>query len=213
MRKPPTLRVAPRAGFAREAHTVAAVDAAKLAPAWALAAAGVLVGCGFDGAPGNASPLPHASELGAGSVVVPICPDVCALEVSPPRGQADGNPTNVFEMNVGGALCAGSMRAGQVVLVYPAEWTGTASPGKGQAKPPRHWIVWGLLSAAERVIVARAGGMSSKTLGAYIHDACEAIAHGRAVKYSDPVHNLLDAVGLLLFALGRMGRGGAKVRS
>lgn len=205
MRKPPQIRTAPRPGFAKLAPVVAAVDAAKHTPAWAVAEGGELKACGFD---------PNPGVMGTPLLQHDIVPDVCVLEASRSYGMRDsGKHGDILAESIGGALCAGSMRALEVVLIHPDEWAGTASSGKGSAKPARHARVWEILTPGERSIVARASeSFTPYQLGHHIGDACEAIALGRKFKYSDPVHNLLDAVGLLLFAVGRMGRGGSTVR-
>ncbi len=198
-------------GFAKLAPVVAAVDSAKHAPAWALAEGGELTACAFDGAPGNASPLPHAHELGAGHVVVPMLPDVCVLEASRSYGSKDhGKHGDILAEAIGGALCAGSMRAGEVVLIAPDEWAGSGP------KPPRHSAVWEALTYRERALVKalyRPQKGDERYLENHIERACEALSYSRKPAYSNPIHNILDAVGLLLFAVGRIGRAGAKLKA
>lgn len=197
-------------GFARDVGVVAAVDAAKHTPAWALAEIGELTACGFDTAPGTAAGLrgwpfePSTdSELAEPSVVV--------LEASRSYGSKDhGKHGDILAESIGGALCAGSMRAGEVVLIAPDEWAGTGP------KPPRHWAVWEALTAPEQRLVAAhfAPQRGEATdVATYIEEARDALSYGRKLKYSNPIHNILDAVGLLLFALGRIGRAGAKIKA
>lgn len=209
MRKAPEVRIPPRSGFAIGPHFVAAVDAAKLTPAWALGHSGQLQAVGLDSEPGVSCcpgwPVNPRSDSGTAE------PAVCVLEVSPPRGARDGNPHNIFEQNVGGALTAGSMRADSLVLVFPDEWAGQSK------KPPRHWAIWNVLTPSERALVAEhfdkplesaCSDARVVALGEHIERACESLAYGQTVRYSHPVHNLLDAVGLFLFAVGRIKRGG-----
>lgn len=195
-------------GFAKRHQRVAAVDAAKHAPAWAFAELGVLTACGFDATPGRGWPYITS-------------PDVAVLEASRSYGSKDhGKHGDILAESIGGALCAGSMRAGEVVLIAPDEWAGSASSGKDTAKPPRHQAVWEALSPAERALIAvhfkpgpESPAFKVALLGTYIDCACIAISYGRKPDYSDPIHNILDAVGLLLFALGRIGRAGAKIKA
>lgn len=207
MRTLPTVTKRKLPGFARGVEVVAAVDAAKHAPAWALADRGELRACGFDTTPGTLAAIdwsalapPHARGIG-----------VCALEASRSYGSKDhGRHGDIIAESIGGALCAGSMRAGEVVLIAPDEWAGTGP------KPPRHQAVWGALTAPEQRLVAAhfspaPGDM--ELLGLYINAACTALSYGQKLNYSNPIHNILDAVGLLLFALGRIGRAGAKIKA
>lgn len=200
-------------GFAKLAPVVAAVDSAKHAPAWALAEGGELIACGFDLAPGvNIPGGAWPSRIDGYSVQPsrPLEPDVCVLEASRSYGSKDhGKHGDILAEAIGGALCAGSMRAGEVALVAPDEWAGNGP------KPPRHQEVWAVLTRAERVLVQahykpRRG--EPVDLGDYIAAACTALAYGRGLKYGNPIHNILDAVGLLLFAVGRIGRAGAKIK-
>lgn len=188
-------------GFARSMPVVAAVDAAKHAPAWALADRGELIFCGFDHHPGLGLDCP---------LLNPTTGDIVVLEASRSYGSKDhGKHGDILAEAIGGALCAGSMRAGEVVLIAPDEWVGTGP------KPPRHQAVWEALTPDERALVAQQWkpGTWKGTLAQYIEAACDALSYGRKVKYSNPIHNILDAVGLLLFALGRIGRAGAKIKA
>ncbi len=195
-------------GFAKLVPVVAAVDAAKHAPAWALAEGGELVGCGFDTEPGTSNNAYHPTNW------YPI--NVCVLEASRSYGSKDaGKHGDILAESIGGALCAGSMRAGEVVLIAPDEWAGSASSGKGTAKPPRHQAVWEALTARERALVEACYTPQrgeAATLWEYIRLACEAVTYGRGLRYGNKIHNILDAVGLLLYALGRIGRAGAKIK-
>ncbi len=193
-------------GFAKLAPVVAAVDSAKHAPAWALAEGGELTCCSFDTALGRAPPLPWHGRPG-----FQIPPDVCVLEASRSYGSKDhGKHGDILAEAIGGALCAGSMRAGEVVLIAPDEWAGTGP------KPPRHHAVWEALTYRERALVEahyKPQRGEPKALADYIEAACDALSYGRKPKYSNPIHNILDAVGLLLFAVGRIGRAGAKTKA
>lgn len=201
MRTLPKVTLSKRPGFAKLAPVVAAVDSAKHAPAWALAEGGELTECGFDNTPGR---LSHPFRAAVTNV------DVVALEASRSYGSKDtGKHGDILAEAIGGALCAGSMRAGKMMLVAPDEWAGSGP------KPPRHAAVWGALTARERALLQAhykpTRGQPSY-LGDHIAAANDALCYGRKYSYANPIHNILDAVGLLLFAVGRIGRAGSKIR-
>ena len=202
MRKPPQVRTPPASGFARGCEWVAAVDAAKHAPAVALGCTGVLTLVTFDLNPG----APGVKRIS--------CPGVVVLELSRSYGARDtGRHQDILDETCGGALTAGALCGEQVVLVHPDEWAGQTE------KPARHQLIWKQLKDPERELVAAASPAFNKithatpfAIQAHIEAACDALALGKTPKYSHPVHNLLDAVGLYLFAVGRIRKGGAKPR-
>lgn len=188
-----------RAGFGAGVDCITCVDAAKLTPAWVLgigAGLSCITNAGFDATPGIDSPLPlHVDES----------PDLVVWEKSRAY-QGDPRPQDIIDETAGGALTVGSMRAARIVSIPPDEWTGQTK------KPPRHWKIWRLLSHAERAVIANAAGMSAAVVERHIDHACERLSKtGRVEGYTHKVHNLLDAAGLFLFVVGRMGRGGKRV--
>ncbi len=206
MRKPPRVLNAPLPGFARHQAIVAAVDAAAHTPAFAIAEGGELRAVGFDINPGV---VDHPAEWYEHRI------DTAVLEASRSYGAKDaGKHGDIIAESIGGALTVGSMQARRVAFVAPDEWAGQTK------KPPRHRQVWAALTVRERELVAEATRRSLKasehhtveSLTKHILAACERLQRGLKPSYSDPVHNLLDAVGLLLFAVGRLGRGGAAIR-
>jgi hypothetical protein len=95
-----------------------------------------------------------------------------------------------------GAIIAGTFRA-PIIPYYPNEWKATVK------KPVHHRRLWRVLSPAERFLLPVG-------VAAVIDAAVKSYAAtGKVTKYSHEWHNLLDAVGLGLFHLGRTGRGGA----
>ena len=85
-----------------------------------------------------------------------------------------------------------------VQLVAPARW-------KGQVcKPICHARIWRELSAGERVECSESFGMHPLDIEKKITDACKSYAKTRKVtRYSWAAHNLLDAIGIGLWALKR----------
>lgn len=201
-----------RMGFGLTYHEVACVDAAKGSPAWVLGTdqnhtrAHVITHAGFDATPGEQTPLPgYPGTLYRSTDSGNVHPDLVVWEKSRAY-RGDPRPQDIIDETAGGALCVGAMHALRIVSIPPDEWTGQTK------KPPRHWKIWRLLSAAERAIIANAAGMSARAVAAHIETACQALAKtGRVVGYTHKVHNLLDAAGLFLFVVGRMGKGGKRV--
>lgn len=198
MRKVPELRVPPVSGFASGGYEVAAVDAAKQEPAFVFGYCGRIEAAGFDTTPGRDSPLKngvHDQNI-----------DHVVLELSRSYGSRDaGKHGDIIAETCGGALTAGAMRAGRMTLVHPDEWAGQTQ------KPPRHQRIWEVLAPGERKIIAAAAGVQPRDVDIHIELACDAIALGKKPKYSHKVHNLLDAAGLFLFAVGRIKKGGGRV--
>jgi hypothetical protein len=88
------------------------------------------------------------------------------------------------------------------LYVIPEDW-------KGQfKKPPHHRKVWAELSPAERKVFAEGAGLEVDFITEKIETACQTLARTRKVTgYSWKAHNLLDAVGLGLWHLGRLHTG------
>lgn len=86
--------------------------------------------------------------------------------------------------------------------VRPREW-------KGQVpKPIHHRRVWSVLDARERAVLCQIARYTAGEVELRIETACRRYAEtGKVRGYSWQAHNLLDAVGLGLWDLGRMGRG------
>lgn len=187
------IRSTTRSGFA-QGQIVVGVDSSKKAPGWACASAhGRIVAAGIDDNPG------------AGEVAFELPterPHVAVYEVARFRS-TDPRPQDLIDESCGGALTAGSFRADRVVPLMPDEWT------SGASKPARHDRIWEALDRDERAIVAAASGKSELQIRNYIDAALELAAYGRNWKniYTHRIKDILDAVGIVLFAVGRMGRG------
>jgi hypothetical protein len=88
----------------------------------------------------------------------------------------------------------------RVRRVRPNEWKGGS-----QKKPQNHKRVLKALSPDEFRIVEAALEMSGAAIWSKVEDACLRVAAtGKVSRYSWSAHNVLDAVGILLFALGRL---------
>lgn len=135
--------------------------------------------------PGEAPAMPFSA-----SVVVIEKPNI---NVNTPNWQS------VLDCGWSGALVAGWFRA-PVIAHEPNAWKATVK------KPVHHHRLWRVLSPAERFLLPVG-------VAAVIDAACKSYARtGKVTKYEHHWHNLLDAVGVGLFHLGRTGRGGAKTR-
>jgi hypothetical protein len=176
-----------RAGFAAELSHVVAIDSAKKTPAVVEGVAERIVRAYFDATPGRTDNS------------VP-CPDVAVYEHARCR-PGDPRPQDILDESCGGALCAGSFCAARVVPLFPDDWAASTS------KPARHERVWRELDATERETVAAGGGMTVRQVANHIDAALKLLSEGREPKYSHKIHNLLDAAGIFLFAVGRRSRG------
>ncbi len=191
-KKPPgkvrtvTVKRAPVSGFARHLADVVAIDSAKLEPAWVCGEGGEITSAGFDLNPGT------------GNDNGDWYPDLVVWEKARAY-PGDPRPQDIIDESCGGALLAGSLRARKCVALFPDEWTGQVK------KAQRAWKIWKTLTIRERAVIASAGGMKPSTVGPYLDAACS------GGPYSHKIHNLIDAAGIYLFAVGRIGRGAKRV--
>jgi hypothetical protein len=138
--------------------------------------------------------------------------DVRSALIEAPRidGQTRGKDENdIVALGMAIGDLRGAIRAYcgvEAQLVERSKW-------KGQVpKPIHHSRVWGALTPPERATFAGFAGTTVEYVTNKIETACAAFAqHGRVVRYSWRAHNLLDAVGLGLWDLARIGRGGKKL--
>ncbi len=131
------------------------------------------------------------------------------MEVYPGAQQED--PNDLIDVHGAAKTAEAFIRArGGPVAVWPKpkDW-------KGQIKKWQHHArVWSVLSPAERETFARDSGHTVDAVGKKIDEACERWAQGDVNRrgkvrgYEWSAHNLLDAVGLGLWHLGRTGRAG-----
>lgn len=137
---------------------------------------------------------------------------VCEL----PQVDGRGVPAQgLIKLAAAGALCAGRLSSGPVQFVTPTEWKGQ------QKKPIHHGRMWLALTVEERILL---GGLHT------LHAIELAKRRGAADGWRKPSqnyyraqelatdglridHNILDAVALGLWALGRIDRTGKPRRS
>jgi hypothetical protein len=108
-------------------------------------------------------------------------------------------PNDLLDLRevVGWVRCALELQGWTVETIFPADWKGQ------QKKPPNHLKVWSYLTIAERLTFARGVGSTSAAVEDKIEEAAEYYAKTRKVRgYSWQAHNVLDAVGIGLNALG-----------
>lgn len=177
----------PVSGFARHLVDVVAIDSAKLEPAWVSGEGGEIWCAGFQKDPG-------LIDSDAGDWY----PDLVVWEKARSY-PGDPRPQDIIDESCGGALLAGSFRARKLQAIFPDEWGGQ------RKKAARAFRIWGTLTGRERAVIAKAGGMKLSAVARYIDKAC---AGG---PYSHKIHNLIDAAGIYLFAVGRIGRGAKRV--
>jgi hypothetical protein len=138
--------------------------------------------------------------------------DLYAAVIENPRisGQTRGkDPNDLMDLAVVVGDLRGVIRARcgvEAELVAPVSWKGN------EVKPIHHSRVWAALAPAERLTLADCIGWTPEEVEAKIEEACQKYAQlGRVVGYSWRAHNLLDAVGLGLWGLKRVGRAGARL--
>lgn len=138
---------------------------------------------------------------------------VCEL----PQVDGRGVPAQgLIKLAAAGALCAGRLSSGPVQFATPSEWKGQ------QKKPIHHGRMWLALTFAERELLG--GAVTARAIEA-------AKARGAAGGWRKPSqsyyrarelatvdglridHNILDAVALGLWALGRIDRTGKPRRA
>ncbi len=94
-------------------------------------------------------------------------------------------------------------QAGCVVeTAAPDDWTSVAD------KPKRHRNVWLALTPSEQGVIGKFAGRQPYKCWQYIETACHALATGGKVRYGWTTHNVLDAVGIGLWKLGRIDKAG-----
>lgn len=87
--------------------------------------------------------------------------------------------------------------------VLAADWKG------GLKKPIHHRRVWSVLTGREKSVFAIGAGLEVSFVTNKIEIACKSLARtGKVTRYSWEAHNLLDAVGLGLWHLKRVGLAG-----
>lgn len=123
--------------------------------------------------------------------------DVCIFE----RPQFDGRVhKHVIDLAVNAALLAGSTRAPLIRGVEPREWKGS------QRKPVHHLRIWRALSPAERKVLP--DDTHDRITKAILKGAKDAWRKPSVTYYGkakgSEIHNVVDAVGLGLFQLGRL---------
>lgn len=135
-------------------------------------------------------------------------PDTVVIERPEYQGDrtTSARPQDLMALAWSGALLAGAyVGAGAALVEYtPREWKGSVP------KPVHHKRLWEVLAPGERALL---GGPVTIVI---IDAACR---KGGLSKWSRPgasyyprsfeLHNILDAVGLGLFHIGRFGKGGA----
>lgn len=142
--------------------------------------------------------------------------EVFELVIERPRitGQTRGkDPNDQLDLTGAAYFAEGAIRARggpPARYVTPSEWKGMLD------KPIHHERVWSVLSALERRAFERDTGHAAADIERKIERACDLIAKGVRNKDGSPkeyawkTHNLLDAVGLGLWHLGRVGIGGRR---
>jgi hypothetical protein len=129
-------------------------------------------------------------------------PQDCVIEKPQQDGRSGRVPPGVLiDLAWNGALVAGSLRPQHLHCYTPDYWKGQVS------KPVHHLKIWRVLEQHERECFPA-------DTEARIQKGVEATARagGKLRSYSFEAHNWLDAVGLGLFHLKRIGKGGAKIK-
>jgi hypothetical protein len=131
--------------------------------------------------------------------------DSLVIEKPVLRGANGKDPNDCVDVFGAARLTEGYIVAhgGPAALyVIPEDWKGSFK------KPPHHRKVWAELSPDEREVFARDAGHEVDEIRDKIEAACQRLARSRKVTgYSWKAHNLLDAVGLGLWHLGRLHTG------
>jgi hypothetical protein len=178
-----------------------AIDPGVAPLAWAHFEAGALTACGF---------MPREA-FAAGN-----WHDLHALVIEKPRiyPKASGkDPNDLIDLAGAAYFAEGAIHARggpRAQYVYPGDWKGQVS------KPVHHSRIWSVLALAEQRVFERDAGMLAEDIEAKINRAIDLLARGIRNKDGSPkeyawrTHNLLDAVGLGLWYLGRVGLGGRR---
>lgn len=180
-----------------------AIDPGVAPLAWARFGAGALDSCGF--MPREAAAAGDWSDLHALVIEKPF--------IYPKRSK--GDPNDLIDVAGAAYFVEGAIRARggpPASYVFPRDWKGQLD------KPIHHGRVWSMLAAPERRAFERDTGHTADEVEAKIDRACDLIAKGirnrdgSPQEYAWKTHNLLDAIGLGLWYLGRVGVGGRRFR-
>jgi hypothetical protein len=121
------------------------------------------------------------------------------------RGPNGKDPNDCVDVFGAARLAEGAIRyqdGPKAFYVIPEDWKGSFK------KPPHHRQVWANLTPEEHAVFARDAGLEVHFIADKIEAACQRLARTRKVSgYSWKAHNLLDAVGLGLWHLGRLHTG------
>jgi hypothetical protein len=128
------------------------------------------------------------------------------MRIYPGKAGKGEDPNDLIDVTQAAAFAEGAIvaRGGpRAVWVYAADW-------KGQVKKPIHHMrLWSVLTVEEREILALAIGMTEVQIEKKIDEACKRLAiTGKVTGYAWSAHNLLDAVGIGLWDLKRVGVAG-----
>lgn len=129
---------------------------------------------------------------------------------------SEGDPNDLIDVTGAAYFAEGAIRARggpPAKYVFPRDWKGQLD------KPIHHARVWSVLTAPERRAFEHDTGLAAADVEAKIDRACDLIAKGIRNKDGSPkeyawkTHNLLDAIGLGLWRLERVGVGGRRYPS
>jgi hypothetical protein len=175
-----------------------AIDPGVAPLAWARFFGGALHSCGF---------MPREAFAAADWT------DLHSLVIEKPfiyPKASKGDPNDLIDLAGAAYFAEGAIvaRGGpRAHYVYPRDWKGQLD------KPIHHERVWSMLSPPEIAAFCRDTGLTSDEVAAKIERACDLLAKGIRNKDGSPkeyawkTHNLLDAIGLGLWRLGRVGVG------
>jgi hypothetical protein len=138
-------------------------------------------------------------------------PDVLVIEKPQMDGRSRKTPPRVLiNLAWNGALVAGELQAVKLEQMTPSEWKGSVN------KHPHHMRIWRRLSRVEQEIVGDAARWTRKRSGPLTPSEVYKLLYGAAENYArtgkstkHPFYDVLDAVGLGLRYLGRIGGGTA----
>jgi hypothetical protein len=139
-------------------------------------------------------------------------PDVVVIEKPQMDGRSRKVPPRVLiDLSWNGALVAGALNPDNLVALTPSAWKGSVS------KAPHHLRIWRTLNQHERLVVAASEGLTRKKPQLLTTDDVYAVLRGAAEHHvrtgnttKHAFYDLLDAVGLGLRYLGRIGGGTGK---
>lgn len=145
-----------------------------------------------------------AGRLSAVELETPLLarhfPDDKTIIEKPDRQDSDVPLGDIIDLCIAAGRCDPH---GTAEWVAPRAWKGTVK------KPITHMRVWRNLTTAERAVVAAYAKRTPEAIEKKILEACQRLARtGKVTEYSWKLHNVLDAVGIGLWRLGRLGRQG-----